>query len=240
MAARFCATTWVSRQRGTRQLPTNSLLLRSAQLDPPSLRRPPFPNPTQTIPRRQIQTSQALTPSDPKPGAKSPPPSNRKSIQPWLDYILCGLLGYGFASLYFQRKDRRLYRESVKVLGQVDVLASAAHTPLGLEKHDGAFFAWLVKALVAVPPTTEEGRGLRAFAEGEIIRSRIAVEYFRWKLERIRVGEEWLDKGYRKAREEKKKELDLVIEAQMKEFQRMDSGEPIKEKSEGPSEKKEE
>jgi hypothetical protein len=49
-------------------------------------------------------------------------------------------------------------------------------------------------------------------------------------LDRIKGGEEWLDEGHGKARKEKKKELDLVIEA-MKKFSHL--GEPIQEQSEG-------
>jgi hypothetical protein len=98
---------------------------------------------------------------------------------------------------------------------------------------------WWMKAVAAVPPTTEEAVALRASVRPQMIRSRLAKKYFEWRLERIEAGDEWRDKRYRKALEDKEKELELVIEDEMKTFSWTRWGRSIGD-SEGPSEKKEE
>jgi hypothetical protein len=111
------------------------------------------------------------------------------------------------------------------------------------------FTLWWLRATRATPPTGEEKEGYRAYLYGTHSRLTASSEYLKWRIDSLNTRGEWFETVFRKAREEKEKELDLAIEVEMKLLANMVAGltpdgkaldEAAGEQSEGPSEKKEE
>jgi hypothetical protein len=249
MAARFCATTWASRRCGTRQLPTNSLLLCSAHLAPRNFPGLPFASRIQTIQHRQIQTSQSLIPSESQAGANNTcPPSKPKKDIKWMDYAICGLAGASLATFYFQRKERRRYKTfntlsdcAEELASELDARTRAYYdhfqhsTNAANAIYHPRFLAWFHRAMIAAPPSTEEEKALAAFLDG---RFRLLNELPDPVMEYGKLKREFVEKvARRKALREKGNGL---VPAGSKQAEG-DLVEPTSvEQSEAPSEKKEE
>jgi hypothetical protein len=102
----------------------------------------------------------------------------------------------------------------------MDAFALAA---LPLLEYEPAFTLWWLRAIDTTHPTKEK-EGYRAYLYGTHARLTASSEYMNWKLESMKTRGEWFERAFKRAREEKSREVDLAVEAEIKLLANVEAG----------------